>query len=205
VMEERERIARELHDGAIQALYAVGMGLQATVARTAEPEVASRLQDAVGELDRVISDLRSYIFGLRPGVLAGRQIDQALRRLAEEITVPAGVTTVVEVSEQVAAALSRNAIDLVQFVREALSNVVRHASATTCRVSLYWRQTSAGAPPGRTAVLEVDDDGDGFEPATQRAGHGLGNLRARASVLGGALELESGSGQGTTVRALIPS
>jgi signal transduction histidine kinase len=204
VLEERERIARELHDGAIQALFAVGMGLQATAARTGEPEVTRRLHGAVGELDRVISDLRSYIFGLRPGVLAGRHIDQALRRLAEETAMPAGVTTVVEVEEQVAAALSQHAGELVQVVREALSNVVRHARATTCRVSLYWRQGSVGGLPGRIAVLEVDDDGVGFDPRASRPGHGLGNLSARAAALGGSLELESSSGEGTTVRVLIP-
>jgi len=200
VLEERERIARELHDGAIQALFAVGMGLQATVARTAEPEVARRLESAVGELDRVIGDLRNYIFGLRPGVLAGRQVDQALRRLAEETAAPAGVVAVVEVDAQCAAALGARSSDLVQFVREALSNVGRHAHATTCRVSLYWRQD----PRGRVAVLEVDDDGRGFDTARVRAGHGLGNLRARASALGGALELESSPDDGTTVRVAVP-
>jgi signal transduction histidine kinase len=204
VMEERERIARELHDGAIQALFAVGMGLQATAARTGEPEVTRRLHAAVGELDRVISDLRSYIFGLRPGVLAGQHIDQALRRLAEEIAIPAGVTTVVEVEEQVGAALGAHAADLVQLVREALSNVVRHAGATTCRVSLYWRQSAEGVSRGRVAVLEVDDDGDGFDPRAPHPGHGLGNLRARAGALGGTLELKSVAGDGTTVKVLIP-
>jgi signal transduction histidine kinase len=204
VMEERERIARELHDGAIQALFAVGMGLQATAARTGEPEVTRRLHGAVGELDRVISDLRSYIFGLRPGVLAGRQIGQALRRLSEEIARPAGITAVVEVDEQVAAALSQHAADLVQLVREALSNVVRHARATTCRVSLYPQRSGAATTTGHMAVLEVDDDGDGFDPRAAPSGHGLGNLRARADALGGSLELNSVSGEGTTVRVLIP-
>src|SRR6266508_1768061 len=159
---------------------------------------------AVAELDRVISDLRSYIFGLRPGVLAGRHIDQVLRRVADEIATPAGVTTVVEVDEQVAAALSPHAGDLVQLVREALANVVRHAGATTCRVSLYWRQAAAGLQRGRLAVLEVDDDGGGFDPKLAPTGHGLGNLRARASTLGGTLELKSVSGDGTVVRVLIP-
>jgi signal transduction histidine kinase len=203
VMEERERIARELHDGAIQALFAVGMGLQATAARTGEPEVAGRLHAAVGELDRVISDLRSYIFGLRPGVLAGRHVGQALRRLADDIAAPAGVTAVVEVQEQVAAALGPYAGELVQLVREALSNIVRHSGARTCRVSLYWRQEDAG-PSGRVAVLEVDDDGGGFDPQLAHAGHGLNNLRARAGALGGSLELQSVAGDGTTVRVTIP-
>jgi signal transduction histidine kinase len=204
VLQDRERIARELHDGAIQALFAVGMGLQATAARSDAPEINHRLEGAVNELDRVISDLRSYIFELRPGVLAGRQVDQALRRLAEEIAAPAGVTAVVEVEEQVAVALSDRAADLIQLVREALSNVCRHAGATTCRVSLYWRQTGVDLPAARAAVLEVDDDGHGFDLDTVRPGHGLDNLRARAGALGGTLQIESSSGEGTTVRVLIP-
>jgi signal transduction histidine kinase len=201
IMEERERIARELHDGAIQALFAVGMGLQATASRTTEPEVTSRLQAAVGELDRVIGELRNYIFGLRPGVLAGAHVEEALRRLASEA---AGVTTVVEVDEQAAVALGPYSNDLVQLVREALSNVARHAGARTCRMSLYWRPPEAPDAPNRTAVLEIDDDGHGFDPATASGGHGLDNMRARANALGGMLEIKSGSSEGTTVTVMIP-
>ncbi|HEV2139814.1 MAG TPA: GAF domain-containing protein, partial [Candidatus Dormibacteraeota bacterium] len=84
LMEERERIAKELHDGIIQSLFAVGMGLQGTALMAASPEITGRLEGAVEELDRVIRDLRNYIFGLRPGILADRQLDQALRALAEQ-------------------------------------------------------------------------------------------------------------------------
>ena len=76
---DRERIAKELHDGVIQALFAVGLGLQGTAAIVVENRVAERLQDAVNEIDRVISDLRSYIFGLRPHVLSStRGLGEAL-------------------------------------------------------------------------------------------------------------------------------
>jgi signal transduction histidine kinase len=201
VMEERERIARELHDGAIQALFAVGMGLQATASRTTEAEVTRRLQTAVGELDRVIGDLRNYIFGLRPGVLAGAHVEEALRRLASDAP---GVTTVVKVDEQAALALGPYSNDLVQLVREALSNVSRHAQARTCRMSLYWRPPETPDAPNRIAVLEIDDDGRGFDPATTVGGHGLDNMRARANALGGILELKSSSSEGTTVTVLIP-
>src|SRR5207247_11411500 len=85
LMDERERIAKELHDGIIQSLFAVGMGLQGTALVTGSPEVTARIEHAVEELDRVIRDLRNYIFGLRPGILADRQLDQALRVLGEEI------------------------------------------------------------------------------------------------------------------------
>jgi signal transduction histidine kinase len=79
-LEDRERIVRELHDGTVQALFTVGLGLQGTASLVAEPEAARRIQGAVEELDRVIRDLRNYIFGLEPGMLADRQLDQALGR-----------------------------------------------------------------------------------------------------------------------------
>jgi signal transduction histidine kinase len=84
----------------------------------------------------------------------------------------------------------------VQLAREALSNVGRHAGAATCRVSLY--RTEDGA------VLEVDDDGRGFDPARPSAGHGLRNLRERAEALGGRAEITSAPGEGTRVRVTIP-
>jgi signal transduction histidine kinase len=196
VLEDRERIAKELHDGAIQALFAVGLGLQGTTMLARDPELAGRIEGAVEELDRVIRDLRNYIFGLRPGILADRQLDQALRRLAEEFAQRSGVVAVAEVDPQAAAALASSAGEVVQLAREALSNVSRHAQAATCRVSL--RQEEAGV------VLEVDDDGRGFDPDRVAGGNGLGNLRERAAALGGRAEVASAPGQGTTVRVTIP-
>jgi signal transduction histidine kinase len=196
VLEDRERIAKELHDGVIQALFAVGLGLQGSAMLARDPELQRRIGGAVEELDRVIGDLRNYIFGLRPGILADRQLDQALRGLAEELEHKAGVVTVVEVDPQAAAALADVAAEVVQLAREALSNVSRHAQASTCRVSLY--------RGGGTVVLEVDDDGRGFDPATARPrGQGLGNLRARAQALGGRVEIDSHQGEGTRVRVQL--
>ena len=197
VLEDRERIATELHDGAIQALFAVGMGLQGSALLAADPELRGRLQGAVEELDRVIRDLRNYIFGLRPGILADRQLDQALRGLVEDFGQRSGVLAIAEVDPQAAAELAGRAGDVVQLAREALSNVSRHAQAATCRVSLYLE--------GGGGVLEVDDDGRGFDPAeVTGAGQGLGNLRERAERLGGRAEIHSGPGQGTRIRVEIP-
>jgi signal transduction histidine kinase len=197
VLEDRERIAKELHDGAIQALFAVGMGLQGTAVLAGSEELRGRIQDAVEELDRVIRDLRNYIFGLRPGILADRQLDQALHGLVEEFQQRTGVVTIAEIDPPVAAELAGRAGDLVQLAREALSNVSRHAEATTCRVSLYLAEDGG--------VLEVDDDGRGFDPSrVTGTGQGLGNLRERAQALGGRAEIDSTPGQGTRVRVTIP-
>jgi signal transduction histidine kinase len=172
------------------------LGLQESAMLAHDPELQRRIGGAVEELDRVIGDLRNYIFGLRPGILADRQLDQALRRLAEELEHKADVVTVVEVDPAAAAALAEVAAEVVQLAREALSNVSRHAQATTCRVSLY--------EEGATVVLEIDDDGQGFDPATARpGGQGLGNLRARAQALGGRVELDSHPGEGTRVRVQL--
>jgi signal transduction histidine kinase len=196
VLEDRERIAKELHDGVIQSLFSVGMGLQGTALMSGDEELAERIEGAVGELDRVIRDLRNYIFGLRPGILADRQLDQALRQLGEEFQQRSGVVTVVDVDSTVAAELSNRAGDLVQLVRESLSNVGRHANASTVRVSLFRR--------GDRGIVEIDDDGEGFDPGKAKRGEGLTNLEERAEALGGRATIESVPAQGTTVRLELP-
>jgi signal transduction histidine kinase len=197
VLDERERIAKELHDGVIQSLFSVGMSLQGLASSSSDAQIARRLEAAVEDVDRAIRDLRNYIFGLRPGILADRQLDQALKELATEFGARSGVVTVVDVDGEAASALASRAGEVVQLAREALSNVRRHARATTCRVSL--RRGAAGI------VLEIDDDGRGFDVDTTSLGMGLRNLRERAESLGGRLEIESTAGDGTTVRATFPS
>ena len=183
VLDERERIGRELHDGVIQSLFSVGMGLQATANRSRDPEVEARVEAAVGEIDRAIRDLRNYIFGLRPGILADRQLEQALEDLARDFGEKSGVTTVTDIDGTVAAELAPRAADLVQLTREALSNVGKHAQATTCRVSLH--------RDGDQAILEIDDDGQGFDPGAPHPGLGLGNLKERGLAIGAQVLVEA--------------
>jgi signal transduction histidine kinase len=197
VIEERERIGKELHDGVIQSLFAVGMRLHGLASSSADAEVARRLEAAVEDVDGAIRDLRNYIFGLRPGILADRQLDQALKEMAGEFGGRTGVVTVVDVDGEVASLLASRAGDVVQLAREALSNVSRHAEATTCRISLRRGEGSV--------VLEIDDDGRGFDTETTSWGMGLRNLRERAESLGGVLDVDSTSGEGTTVRATLPA
>ena len=198
VLEERERIAKELHDGVVQSLFAVGMGLQGAAALAHDPEITARLENAVEDIDRAIRDLRNYIFGLRPGILADRQLDEAIRELCAEFEARTGVVTVADVDASVAAELASRAADVIQLVREALSNVGRHAEAHTCRVSLRRGQDGG-------AFLEIDDDGRGFDLEAPRTGMGLANLAERVAAMGGSFEAASVLGEGTTVAARWPA
>ncbi len=197
LLDERERIAKELHDGVIQSLFAVGMGLQA-ISPLAEPaEVERHIERAVGELDHVIGDLRNYIFALRPGILADRPLGDAVRLLTLEFEARCGVTTSVQINDEVAARLANRAPDLVQLTREALSNVSRHAQASSCRIRL-------GHLRG-WAVLTVEDDGHGFVPREARTGgQGLRNMEERVVRLGGRMSIHSKLQQGTRVRMTVP-
>lgn len=196
LMEERERIAKELHDGVIQSLFATGMSLQSTALIANSPEMAARIEGAVEELDRVIRDLRNYIFGLRPGILADRQLDQALRQLGDDMRGRSKVDVDVAVDAALAATLSGRSADIVQLAREALSNVARHARAKHASLSL--------SRMGSTAVLTVEDDGVGFDTKAPAVGSGVRNMNERAAALGGDFQLASRNGKGTKLRVSFP-
>ncbi len=197
LMEERERIAKELHDGIIQSLFAVGMNLQGTALMSASPETATRVESAVGELDRVIRDLRNYIFGLRPGILADRQLHQALEAISEEVGSTAHIPITVEVDGALSAVLSSRSHEIVQLTREALSNITRHAQAKRASVRLTRR--------GADAILTIEDDGIGFDARGPSSGNGLRNMRERVAAIGGTLRITSVNGKGTRLRFTIPA
>ena len=198
VVEERERIARELHDDIVQSLFAEGMALQAARAVVGDPQaVDARLGQAVENLDRVIRDLRNYVFGLQPGAAADRHLEQALRDLAASFEEGAGATISVRVDPDVASFLAGHAADVIQLTREALSNAVRHSGADRITVSL--------ARDGDPATLCVEDNGKGFDhEAASGRGQGLGNLRSRADAMGGRLDIDTASGRGTRISIAIP-
>jgi signal transduction histidine kinase len=196
MIEDRERIARDLHDGVIQSLFAVGIGLQGTAAVVGDVRLADRIQQFVTEIDRVIGDVRSYIFGLRPTSLSAGNLTNTLEQIAHETEERTGVTVIVDVDGSLEAPLSHGLAEVIHIVREALSNVGRHAAATTCRVSLR--------RDGSSAVIEVDDDGRGFDRESTLTGLGMGNLAERAAAIGGILEVDSEPGRGTTIRVTVP-
>ena len=150
------------------------------------------------DIDRAIRDLRNYIFGLRPGILADRQLPEAIRKLCDEFEERTRRRHRGLVNEDAAAELASRAGDVILLLRETLSNIERHAEATTCRVSL--RRAADGA-----IELEIDDDGQGFDIDADRTGMGLANLEARVSSMGGTFHAASIAGDGTTITARWPA
>lgn len=198
VLADRDRIARDLHDVVIQRLFATGLTLQSGVRRTAEPEVSERLKVAVAELDATIRDIRSAIFELRvEGPSAG------LRAQLRELTAVAQTTLGLSPDLNLDGPLDSvvpDAMrpDLIAVLMESLANVARHAQAAHVDIEV----SVATRGPSPTIVLEVRDDGVGFETTTRRSG--LMNMCRRAEEWGGTFVVESAVGKGTLVRWSVP-
>ncbi|GAA2673565.1 GAF domain-containing sensor histidine kinase [Actinoplanes palleronii] len=194
VLEDRERIARDLHDVVIQRLFATGMQLQGTVHQAGKPEVAKRINAAVDDLDATIRDIRRSIFELRAPT--GPSLRGEIRELAEEATAGLGFRPTLDTSGPVDSAIPDDIVpELLAVLREALSNVARHAQATRVRVVV--------SATGDHVVVCVEDDGVGADP--DRARGGLVNLRGRAEDLGGSFEIGPGEGgAGTAVIWRVP-
>ncbi|GIE92496.1 GAF domain-containing sensor histidine kinase [Actinoplanes regularis] len=178
VLEDRERIARDLHDVVIQRLFATGMQLEATVHQASRPEVAKRISAAVDDLDATIRDIRRSIFELRAP--AGPSLRAEIGEVVEAAAEALGFRPTFDVNGPIDSAVPGDVVpELLAVVREALSNVARHARATSVRVSL---STDDGQ-----VVVRVEDDGVGADPEQARGG--LINLRGRAEDLGGGFDI----------------
>jgi signal transduction histidine kinase len=198
IVEERNRIARELHDAVTQKLFSLRL--------TADAAAALMVRDAtraVSELDtvrrlaaEVTDELRAIVVGLRPIDLAGDGLDVALRKQAElldRVHHPAVKFTGGPVP-RLPAAREEAAYRIAQ---EALHNALRHAAPTLITVGIHAANGSV--------MLEVSDDGRGFDPATPSRQFGLASMRDRARAAGGRLYVRSGPGAGTTVRLEMPA
>ncbi|WP_425271088.1 GAF domain-containing protein [Micromonospora noduli] len=192
VLEDRERIARDLHDVVIQRLFATGLQLQ-SAAPMARPEVAKRINAAVDDLDATIRDIRRTIFELRTPMTS--ELRTEIRAEIEAAAEALGFKPHLELTGPVDSAVP-DAIrpDLTAVLREALSNVVRHAQST--RVDVVVRVDA-----GQVTVV-VTDNGVGCDPAAARGG--LVNLRERASRLDGTFTIAPAEPHGTEVRWAVP-
>ena len=201
VAEERDRIGRDLHDGIIQSLYAVGLSLEDVPDLMTESagEAAERVDTAIESINLAIRDIRNFIYGLRPEAVDGTQVLAGLAALAEEVRHGGLVDVVTQLDGPADPGLDPAAgAELLNLVREALSNAVRHGRASRIALDLTMID---GLP-----TLEIADDGSGFDP-TRDPGpghHGLANMRARAAAIGGELDVRSTPGEGTRVIVGLP-
>ena len=195
VVEDQERIARDLHDTVIQQLFATGMSLQATAQRTPDCRTAERIQLAVDSLDTVIRDIRSAVFALHSTVCAPGGIRAALRDIAAQMLESSNLTVKMDFDGPVDTAISTAVQEhIIATVREALSNANRHANASRIDVILH---------VGSDVVLRVIDDGVGVAPDNKPRG-GLLNLKARAQRLGGTMVLRCPPTGGTELEWRVP-
>jgi signal transduction histidine kinase len=194
IVDERERISRDLHDSVIQAIYAQTLALDDVPELvTQDPvEAGRRVDDAIDALHAVIRDIRNFIFGLRPVLLEGGSLADGLEQLATELRRSGGVEVTVTTDDAGDLPIETVA-ELLSLTREGLSNVARHAEATVASVRLEADEDALR--------LELADDGSGFDPALapEQGHHGLANMRSRADALGASLDVDSAPGRGTRI------
>lgn len=194
IAEERERIARDLHDTVIQQLFATGLALQAAAAKTTDTEVAEQLGVAVDDLDATIRQVRNAIFELHAPT-PGESLRHDVLDLARNASRVLGFDPRVNFEGPVDTTTDEAArTALLASLQEALSNTARHAAASRVLV---------GVEAGDSLRLKVKDNGCGFDPA-EASGWGLSNMKDRASDLGGSCEVRSSPGAGTTVEWQVP-
>jgi len=202
IVEERERIGKDLHDGVIQAIYAVGLSLEDVPEIMGEEpdEARRRVERAIESLDQTIRDIRNFIFGLRPQLLDGVEFVEGLSALADEFRVNTMVDVELEATASVTSLGDPDTLELLTIAREALSNIARHAKATRAVIRV--------APLGEVVgvVLEIEDNGIGFDPAAPRglSHQGLRNMRSRAATIGATFDVESRPEAGTRIIVRVP-
>jgi signal transduction histidine kinase len=196
VYEDRDRLARDLHDTVIQRLFAIGLSLQSVVSGIKDQSLATRLQATIVDVDDTISQVRSSIFELGSSRLdqsARESVLDLVRALAPVVGFPVPVTF----DGPIDTALSTQLLEhVLAVVREALTNVGRHARATSTRVKL--------SVDHQYCRLEVVDNGQGMGTSTREGGLGLANLRRRAEKLGGHMALEQPENGGTRLIWKVP-
>ncbi len=200
VLEERHRIGMDLHDGAIQSLYGLGLLIEDASSQvdTAPQDVKVQLGRAVDRLNAAIADLRNYVLGLRPIRGSDRPLRESLPTLAAQIGTNALLSVDVTVEPSAEASLDPAAREAVFYVAaDALGNVARHARARHAGLSLRRENDMV--------VLDVIDDGVGYDPASSVGGLGLRNMRERAFNAGARLDVTSKPGAGTRLHMRIPA
>lgn len=201
ILEERERIGMDLHDGIIQSIYAVGLALEYARATIGDDTKQSnqKIEQAIEGLNKTIRDIRAYILDLRPRQFVGEDLVTGLKRLVDEYQ----KNTLADASlfappDGLAGLPTSHATALFHICQEALANVAKHSQARRVRVHLWTTK--------ERVLLEVADNGQGFDlrKMSVTLGHGLSNMHIRARKVGGDVEITAAPGEGTTVLAWVP-
>jgi two-component system, NarL family, sensor histidine kinase DevS len=201
VLEERERIGMDLHDGIIQSIYAVGLTLEhARLLLGDEPEQTRiRISQSIEDLNSTIRDLRAFIMDMRPRQLYEENLMEGLQRLVNEFRANSLVEAKLSGPTAGLGGLpDAHAIALFHICQEALANVAKHAQAKKVVITV-WTTTDR-------VLMEINDDGRGFDPKKIQftLGHGISNMQTRARNVGGDLEITTEPGEGTTIMAWMP-
>jgi two-component system sensor histidine kinase DevS len=201
VLEERERIGMDLHDGIIQSIYGVGLALDfARMALDENPvEARTKIEESISSLNSTIRDIRAYILDLRPRQFHGDDLKQGLQRLVDEFQSNSLTrVTLTGPEDGLVDFPSQNATALFHICQESLANIAKHARAQYAEVHLWTTRDRV--------LLEISDDGRGFDlrKMSITLGHGLSNMHSRARKVGGDVEITSSPGSGTTVLAWVP-
>ncbi len=196
---ERVRLGRELHDNICQTLYAVCLTLESVQKKSAlAPELQQRVDQCMVELRRLNQEVRAYLEDLEPARVSGQSFAGALNDLIGSFAAGQDVAIEHRLDDEAVAQIAPVHIaEIMNILREAMSNSLRHGQARHI--------TLLAGRSDQTVALAVQDDGRGFSPAGPgHAGHGLGNMQARAAALGGSLRIESAAGKGTRVLLTLP-
>jgi len=201
VLEERERIGMDLHDGIIQSIYGVGLALDyVRLALNDDPESAiEQIEQSIDALNVTIRDIRAYILDLRPRQFHGDDIKQGLQRLVDEFQANSATSAnIIGPENGLVDFPAENSTALFHICQEALANIAKHARAKNAELHLWSAKDRV--------LLEVSDNGQGFDlsKVSVTLGHGLSNMNARARKVGGDLEITSELNRGTTILAWVP-
>jgi signal transduction histidine kinase len=200
IVDERQRISQDLHDSIIQSLYAISLSLEDLPEIIAEDQIegAVRADRAIDGIHGTIRDIRNFIMGLQPELLAEADLSTSLQTLAAEFQANTMIDLELRVESDLAEPPRDLGANILAMTREALSNIARHSQAT--RASIMLEQGDG------TLRLVIGDNGVGFltDEARSPRQRGLGNLHARAEALGGELTLTSEPGAGTRLEMAIP-
>ncbi len=203
VVDERERISRDLHDGIIQNLYGVGLSLEDVPELMADDpaESSARVERAIDAIYLAIQDIRNFIFSLRPGLLEGASLAGGLAALIDEYRHNTMIELALHLPDPAPEPPEVVTSHLLAIVGESLSNIARHSEATQATIELL----RDGDEQGYT--IRIVDNGRGFDPSgVVRLGHqGLANTRDRAARIGATMTIESEPGAGTRTTITLPA